>query len=70
MSIIPFTLRQDIVFVYIVLQFFDSVKSGPSLPGSTFSVDLFKAKFHYAIWFEAGSKLVADLQRAEIWPII
>jgi len=29
-----------------------------------------KAKFYYAIWFEAGSKLVADLQRAEIWPII
>jgi len=29
-----------------------------------------KAKFHYAIRFEAGSKLVADLQRAEIWPII
>jgi len=29
-----------------------------------------KAKFRYAIWFEAGSKLVADLQRAEIWPII
>jgi len=28
------------------------------------------AKFHYTIWFEAGSKLVADLQRAEIWPII
>jgi len=28
------------------------------------------AKFNYAIWFEAGSKLVADLQRAEIWPII
>jgi len=25
-----------------------------------------KAKFHYASWFEAGSKL----QRAEIWPII
>ena len=25
-----------------------------------------KAKFHYAIWFEAGSKLVADLQRAEL----
>jgi len=22
--------------------------------------DRFKAKFHYAIWFEAGSKLVAD----------
>jgi len=29
-----------------------------------------KAKFYYAIWFKAGSKLVADLQRAEIWPII
>jgi len=29
-----------------------------------------KAKFHYAIWFEAGSKLVADLQRVEIRPII
>ena len=29
-----------------------------------------KVKFHYAIWFEAGSKLVEDLQRAEIWPII
>jgi len=30
-----------------------------------------KAKFHYASWFEAGSiKLVADLQRAKIWPII
>jgi len=29
-----------------------------------------KAKFHYAIWFEADSKLVADLQRAEIWPVI
>jgi len=32
-----------------------------------------KAKFHYAIqltsWFEAGSKLVADLQRAEIWQL-
>jgi len=40
-----------------------------------------KVKFHYARWFEAGSKLVADrfeagsklvtdLQRAEIWPIV
>jgi len=29
-----------------------------------------RAKFHYAVWFEAGSKLVTDLQRAEIWPII
>jgi len=24
---------------------------------------LFKAKFHYASWFEAGSKLVADQLR-------
>jgi len=29
-----------------------------------------KAKFHYAIWSQTGSKLDADLQRAEIWPII
>jgi len=30
-----------------------------------------KAKFHYAIWSQtAGPKLVADLQRAGIWPII
>jgi len=44
-------------------------------------IKLLKAKFHYAIWsesgsklvadrFKAGSKLVADLQRAEIRPII
>jgi len=33
-------------------------------------VSRFKAKFHYAIWSQTGSKLVADLQRAEIWPII
>ena len=32
--------------------------------------ELLKAEFHYAIWFEADLKLVADLQRAEIWPII
>ena len=34
---------------------------------------LLKAKFHYASWFqwfEAGSKLVADPQRAGIWHII
>jgi len=31
-----------------------------------FGLQLFKAKFHYASWFGAGSKLV----RAEIWPII
>jgi len=24
------------------------------------ATDRFKAKFHYAIWFKAGSKLVAD----------
>jgi len=29
-----------------------------------------KAKLHYAIWFEAGLKLVADMQQAEIWSII
>jgi len=29
-----------------------------------------KAKFHYAIWSQTGPKLVADLQRAAIWPII
>jgi len=29
-----------------------------------------KAKFHYAIWSQTGPKLVADLQRAGIWPII
>jgi len=28
---------------------------------------LHKAKFHYAISSQTGSKLVADLQRAEIW---
>jgi len=29
-----------------------------------------KAKFHFAIWSQTGPKLVADLQRAGIWPII
>jgi len=29
-----------------------------------------KAKFHYAIWSQIGPKLVADLQRAGIRPII
>jgi len=29
-----------------------------------------KAKFHYAIWSQRGPKLVADLPRARIWPII
>jgi len=29
-----------------------------------------KAIFHYAIWSQTGPKLVADLQRAGIWPII
>ena len=27
-------------------------------------------KFHYAVWSRTGRKLVADLQRAGIWPII
>jgi len=38
-----------------------------------FDVNIFgsvKAKFHYAIWSQTGSKLVADMQRAGIWPII
>jgi len=29
-----------------------------------------KAKFNYAIWSQTSPKLVADLQRAGIWPII
>jgi len=29
-----------------------------------------KAKFHYAIWSQTGPKLVADLQRTGIRPII
>jgi len=29
-----------------------------------------KAKFHYAIWSQTGPKLVADMQRTGIWPII
>jgi len=29
-----------------------------------------KTKFHYAIWSQTGPKLVADLQRAGIWPMI
>jgi len=31
---------------------------------------LFKAKFYYVIWSQTGQKLVADMQRAGIWPII
>jgi len=34
------------------------------------SISLLKAKFHYAIWSQTGSKLVTDLQRSEMWPII
>jgi len=34
--------------------------------GSVYRIRVLKAKFHYASWFEAGSKLV----RAEIWPTI
>ena len=29
-----------------------------------------KAKFHYAIWFEAGSKLVADRFEAKVHYVI
>jgi len=35
-----------------------------------FTLYLFKAKFHYVSWSQTGPKLVADLQRAGIWPII
>jgi len=31
--------------------------------------DRFEAKFHYAIWFEAGSKLVADRFEAGRVPV-
>ena len=31
---------------------------------------LLKATFHYAVWSQTGSKLVADMQLAGIWPII
>ena len=31
-----------------------------TLADSKLVSDRFEAKFHYAIWFEAGSKLVAD----------
>jgi len=31
---------------------------------------MLKAKFHYATWSQTGPKLVADLQRSGIWPII
>jgi len=37
---------------------------------SSFIMSSIKAKFHYAIWSQTGPKLVADLQRAGIWPII
>ena len=36
----------------------------------TFHLSSIKAKFRYAVWSHTDSKLVADLQRAEIWPII
>jgi len=29
-----------------------------------------KAKFHCAMWSQTGPKLIADMQRAGIWPII
>ena len=31
--------------------------------------DVLKAKFHYAVLVAEGPRLVADLQRAGIWPI-
>jgi len=41
-----------------------------AVSGRTALVLFVKAKFHYAIWSQTGPKLVADLQRAGIWPII
>jgi len=52
----------------------DGILSGSKFilrPNLAFSyIGSVKAKFHYAIWSQTGPKLVADLQRAEIWPII
>ena len=36
---------------------------------SNLVADRCEAKFRYAIWSQTGPKLVADLQRAGIWPI-
>ena len=41
----------------------------PEATASCYTKNL-KATFHYAIWSQTGSKLVADLQRAGIWPIV
>ena len=57
--------------------------AGPSWPASNLSAtsfeiawtcsklvaDRFEAKFHYAIWFEAGSKLVADRSATIFGPV-
>jgi len=40
------------------------------LTGNRWNCALLKAKFHYAIWSQTVPKLVADLQRAGIWPVI
>ena len=43
---------------------------GVGLATRRLRVWLSQAKFHHAIWSQTGWKLVADLQRAEIWPIV
>jgi len=43
-----------------------AVICGVSYPYTFRVLNCVKAKFHYASWFEGGSKL----DRAEIWPII
>jgi len=50
--------------------------NGRILPDTSLAT-LAKAKFHYALlvaevrrWSQTGPRLVADLQRAGIWPII
>ena len=40
-----------------------------ALTCSKLVADRFEAKFHYAIWFEAGSKLVADRFEAGRGPV-
>jgi len=39
-------------------------RDNSNLLESKLVADRFEAKFHYAIWFDAGSNLVADLSQA------
>jgi len=58
------TLRRDLIF----LKFY--IATLTPIPIYAYLQRMPKAKFHYVIWSQTGSKLVADLQRAGIWPII